>query len=124
MTLLDHICDVIHPLPQDINKVYSRILNWNPNPEKAKRLLHIITAEKQPLSLGEAPVALAFSAGTHDTIDNIHDHIETDDKRSQKTIRDLCGLLVAVDSTVYFLHQTTKEFLLRNNCKNCGFSRW
>ena len=118
------INQVIRHVPQSVNEAYTKILNRSPNHEKAKRILHIITAAKRPLSLGELSIALAFSAGSQYHIEEIYDRIEWNDQQFKTTIRDLCGLLlVVINSKVYFLHQTTKEFLVLNDSAAAAGSR-
>ncbi|GIJ89300.1 hypothetical protein Asppvi_008237 [Aspergillus pseudoviridinutans] len=80
--------------------------------DKARKLLHIITAAERPLSLWELALAMAFSAG-HVSMPDIWDELEEDDKKFERSIRALCGLfLVVMDGKVYLLHQTAKEFLV------------
>jgi ankyrin repeat protein len=105
---------VIQHLPPTVDSAYERILDRSLDADKARVLLHIITAAMRPLSLGELSLALAISAG-HRTFTDIRDEVEPED-RFRKTLRDLCGLLVVViDEKVYLLHQTAKEFLVRGN---------
>ncbi|KAE8376954.1 hypothetical protein BDV26DRAFT_305203 [Aspergillus bertholletiae] len=105
---------VVRDLPTTVDSAYEKILNRSPDKDKAKTLLHIITAAMRPLSLEEVSLALAIDAG-HQSLAAIHEDMEPKD-RFRKTLRDLCGLLVVViDDKVYLLHQTVKEFLVRNN---------
>ncbi|KAA8645102.1 uncharacterized protein ATNIH1004_009317 [Aspergillus tanneri] len=105
---------VIQHLPTTVDNAYERILDRSLDADKARILLHIITAAMRPLSLGELSLALAISAG-HQTFTEICDELEPED-RFRKTLRDVCGLFVVViDEKVYLLHQTAKEFLVRGN---------
>jgi hypothetical protein len=80
-------------LPKTVDEAYGRILDRCPGKDKARRLLHVVSAAERPLSLQELSLAMAFSAG-HRSISDILDELETDDKRSKKSIRDLCGLVL------------------------------
>ncbi|KAL6228936.1 hypothetical protein BDW75DRAFT_235566 [Aspergillus navahoensis] len=116
---------VIQHLPPTVDSAYERILDRSLDADKARVLLHIITAAMRPLSLGELSLALAISAG-HRTFTDIRDEVEPED-RFRKTLRDFCGLLVVViDEKVYLLHQTAKEFLVRDNnsAVNKNVTRW
>jgi ankyrin repeat protein len=110
-----NIRQTIQSLPPNVDEAYGRILDRSPDQVKARRLLHVITAAERPLSLRELSLAMAFSAG-YQSISDIRDELETDDKRLKRTIRDLCGLLVVIiDEKVYLLHQTAKEFLVQGS---------
>ncbi|KAL3475083.1 ankyrin repeat protein [Aspergillus californicus] len=110
-----HVHDTIRDIPEDVDAAYTRILDRSLDHAKARKLLHIVTAAERPLTLRETSVALAFS--TEDQpIHKIAHNIQTGDKRIQTMIRDLCGLfLVVIDRKVYLLHQTAKEFLVRQS---------
>ncbi|GKZ35264.1 hypothetical protein AbraIFM66950_005858 [Aspergillus brasiliensis] len=105
---------ILSDLPTTVDSAYERILNRSPDKEKAKVLLHIITAAMRPLYLEELSLALALSACFQAPTD-IADDMEPV-YRFRKTLRDLCGLFVIIlDDKVYLLHQTAKEFLVQNN---------
>ena len=86
-------------------------LSKSRNSKKAKRILHIVVAAARPLTLRE--MALASSI-----LENRRSYSDLDlgsESRFRETIRDICGLFVAIiDSRIYLLHQTAKEFLVRN----------
>ncbi|KAK6835207.1 hypothetical protein RU639_002115 [Aspergillus parasiticus] len=105
---------VMQDLPTTVDSAYEKILNRSSDKNKARVLLHIITAAMRPLSLDELSLALAVSAD-HKSLTAIRDDVEPKD-RFRKTMRDLCGLFVVViDEKVYLLHQTAKEFLIGDN---------
>ncbi|KAH6892555.1 ankyrin repeat-containing domain protein, partial [Thelonectria olida] len=99
----------LEEIPKTVDEAYESILARSPNPKKAAIILHIIVAAARPLSLGEMALVLAINENhgvSHDL------ELEPED-RFRITIRELCGLFVAVvDSKIYLLHQTAREFLV------------
>jgi hypothetical protein len=112
-------------LPKTVDEAYNRILSKSRDSEKAKRILHIVVAAARPLTLRE--MALAF------TIQESHRSYNDVDLKSEdrfcETIRDICGLFVAIiDSRIYLFHQTTKEFLVQDgqeiHPKSVRYLKW
>ena len=102
-------------LPKSVDEAYERILSKSRNFEEAKRLLHITVAAARPLTLKEMSLALALR-GNHQSYGDLDLKSE---ERFRENIRDLCGLFVTIiDSRIYLLHQTAKEFLVQNNLEN------
>ncbi|KAK4205832.1 hypothetical protein QBC37DRAFT_239001, partial [Rhypophila decipiens] len=98
-------------LPATVDAAYDRILSKSRNPEEAKKILHIVVAAARPLTVKEMTLALALRE-SHRSYDVIN--LEPED-RFRGNVRDICGLLVTIiDSRIYLLHQTAKEFLVRN----------
>ncbi|KJK66021.1 ANK ankyrin repeat protein [Aspergillus parasiticus SU-1] len=111
----------IQDLPTTVDSAYEKILDRSSDKDKARVLLHIITAAMRPLTLEELSLALAVSAG-HQSLIAARDDMEPKD-RFRKTLRDLCGLFVVViDGKVYLLHQTAKEFLVRSRSSNVNIN--
>lgn len=83
-----------------------------------------MTAAVRPLTLEEISLSLAVNAEDQ-SIDDIQDEIQTSEQ-TQIMIRDLCGLfLVVVEGKVYLLHQTAKEFLVKDPTRgDTGTSTW
>jgi ankyrin repeat domain-containing protein 50 len=103
----------IKEIPETIDRAYSKILDRSPDPGKAKRLLHIITAARRPLSLKEMSLALTIEE-SYKSYEDIEENLELE-TRFRVTVRELCGLFVTIiDAKIYLLHQTAKEFLVRN----------
>jgi ankyrin repeat protein len=99
-------------IPDTVEGAYNKILNRSPDQAKARRLLHIITAAKRPLTLQELSLCMALR-GENQSKQGIMDETEPV-HRFKHTVRDLCGLLLAiVDDKIYLLHQTVKEFLVQ-----------
>ena len=106
------IMNLTKRLPQGVYDAYEKLLKKSLDQEITKRLLHLILGAKRPLSLSEISVALALTS--QQSWDNIAEDIIQEDK-IQDTIRSYCGLFVTiVDKRVYLLHQTAREFLVRD----------
>ena len=102
----------IKKIPRTVDEAYDKILCRSRDFEKAKRLLHIMVAAARPLSLKEMALALAIQEN-HRSYDDLE--LEPED-RFRITVRELCGLFVTVvDSKIYLLHQTAKEFLVQKS---------
>ncbi|KAF4250500.1 hypothetical protein CNMCM8980_000868 [Aspergillus fumigatiaffinis] len=101
--------EIIQTVPQTVDEAYERMLNQSPDKEKARRLLHIVVGATRPLTIKEMRIALAL-----DLRHRKYDELDLEpEARFAKTVRNLCGLFVTIiDSKVYLLHQTAKEFLV------------
>ena len=109
------IVKAISRLPKTVDEAYERILSRSRNFEEAKRLLHIIVAAERPLTLKEMNIALALRESQR----SYGDLDLKSEERFRENVRDLCGLFVAIiDSRIYLLHQTAKEFLVQNSLAN------
>ncbi|KXX73585.1 Vegetative incompatibility protein HET-E-1, partial [Madurella mycetomatis] len=128
---LDMVAEGIHPnktisevtdyLPATVENAYDSILSKSRDQETAMDVLHIVTAAVRPLTLKEMSVALALRRTTqhpHNLGPNPDPESEpkpAPEDRFRKFIREICGLFVMViDSRIYLLHQTAREFLVRN----------
>jgi hypothetical protein len=113
----DRLKTLIDTIPESVDKAYERILNKIKNRDwvMARRLFHIIVVAAAPLTLREMNIALAIEEKLEKgEICQSIDHLVLDDENPFKTkVRNLCGLFVSViDSKVYLIHQTAKEFLV------------
>lgn len=104
--------DIISTLPTTVDQAYEAILAKSTNSKEARKLLHIIVATTRPLTLAEMDLALNLAPDA--SLGNyIPDWDRDEEDRYGKYIRNLCGLFVnIVDSKIYLLHQTAKEFLV------------
>jgi hypothetical protein len=101
-------------IPQNVDDAYNRILERSSDVKRARKLLHIVTAATRPLSVGEISLIMAIEE-THKSYDDVKQELEPEE-RFQGTLRDLCGLFVVIiDTKIYLLHQTAKEFLVRDD---------
>ena len=99
-------------LPKSVDEAYNRILSQSRDSKKAKRILHIVVAAARPLTLREMALAVTIRKN-HQSYSDLD--LKPQD-RFRENIRDICGLFVTiVESRIYLLHQTAKEFLVRND---------
>ncbi|OTA89192.1 hypothetical protein M434DRAFT_34467, partial [Hypoxylon sp. CO27-5] len=111
----DDLRTSIRQLPKTVEAAYDKILCRSHNQGQAKRLLHIVVAAERPLSLKEMALALAITKD-HQEYANLG--LQGEDQ-FRETVRELCGLFVTiVDSKVYLLHQTAKEFLVKEQASD------
>ncbi|KAA6412091.1 MAG: hypothetical protein FRX48_04241 [Lasallia pustulata] len=108
------IDSLLSDLPSKISDAYERILTRSSDEVHARILLQLIVAARRPLSLDEANVALTLA--THQGNCTSYKKLELWPLRSFKsTIQNMCGLFVSVrDGKVSLIHQTAREFLVRN----------
>ena len=102
----------IRQLPRTINQAYEAMLFRCPQPEQARKMLHIILASRRPLSLREMNMAYNIETGqkSREEVDLLPE------ESFGSYVKNLCGLLVRIHgSKIFLLHQTVKEFLLREN---------
>ncbi|KAL7957939.1 ankyrin repeat-containing domain protein [Trichoderma compactum] len=98
-------------IPKTVDEAYDRILSKSYDPEEATRILHIIVAAERALSLRELGFALSIRSH-HRSCNDIDIKSEA---RLRDNVRDTCGLFITIiHSRVYLLHQTAKEFLVRD----------
>jgi hypothetical protein len=109
---------------RNIDNVYAGLLNGKGSPVQARKLLSIILAATRPLTLGELNVALAIKPD-HDTFQNslearkpgfgTFEKLELDLRHPfENYLKSLCGhFLRVIRGKVYFVHETARQFLLR-----------
>ncbi|CAG7980422.1 unnamed protein product [Penicillium salamii] len=113
----------INELPKNVEQAYEEILQRcdDENKEDGRRLLEIVVAAPRPLTLSEIDVALEIqkSSRRYDELD-LEGILER-----RKWIRDACGLFVSIiESRVYLIHQTAREFLLRQAGESVSIGTW
>ncbi|KAH6640649.1 hypothetical protein F5144DRAFT_483119, partial [Chaetomium tenue] len=93
----DHIAEVAWQLPGDLASAYNKILHKSDHVDKAKCVVQIVVAAVEPLTVAEvASVLAAMSENDCFDIDFENDFI----------IREICGLVTVVDSTVRLIDET------------------
>ncbi|KAH0593451.1 hypothetical protein MHUMG1_08909 [Metarhizium humberi] len=99
----------IATLPGSINEAYEQILGKCTDPSSARKALCIILAASRPLTLSEMNVAMNI----HQSSQSIHDLDLEAERDFERSLRRWCGLFVSIHrGSIYFLHQTAREFLL------------
>ncbi|KAI0376539.1 hypothetical protein F5Y04DRAFT_209589 [Hypomontagnella monticulosa] len=107
----DSLKEYVLTLPPTVEAAYDKMLCRSRDREQAKRLLSIVIAAARPLSVEEMSAALAIKENHRKYADLKLEKAE----RFYLTVRELCGLFVmVVDSKIYLLHQTAKEFLVNS----------
>jgi len=108
--------NIVSTAPPDIAELYTKILDKSTNPEQARRILHIVVAAVRPLTLPEMNIAFRIRR-EHKASKDIGDLASG----WEKTVKNLCGLFVRViDSKIYLVHQTAREFLLQGSSPGHG----
>ncbi|KAK6500794.1 hypothetical protein TWF506_003557 [Arthrobotrys conoides] len=110
----DTIDKITSQLPRTVDEAYEKILSMSCKHGEAKRLLQIVVAATRPLALREMYVAFALK-DNHQSYDTLKDGLNPEYiERFGDDLRDRCGLFVrVVDSKIYLIHQTAKEFLVQ-----------
>ncbi|KAH6988821.1 hypothetical protein BKA56DRAFT_709913, partial [Ilyonectria sp. MPI-CAGE-AT-0026] len=101
----------IATLPVSVNHAYEQILSKSEDDQRpmVRKALSIILAASRPLTLSEMNVAVNIDY----TSQSIDDLDLEDDEDFKTRLRSWCGLFVSIhQGSIYFLHQTAREFLL------------
>ena len=108
---------LINTLPRSVEDAYEKMLGRidEEQVQEASCVLHIVVAAVRPLTLREMNIALAINGNLEygEPCQSYHNLELQSEEAFQEKIRTLCGLFVIiVDSKVYLIHQTAKEFLI------------
>ncbi|KAF4213269.1 hypothetical protein CNMCM5878_000164 [Aspergillus fumigatiaffinis] len=96
-------------IPRSVNAAYEQILNKSKDRSMVRKVLSIILAASQPLTLSEMNIAV----NVEDTSQSINDLDLENEEDFKSRLRGLCGLFISVyEGRIHFLHQTAREFLL------------
>jgi ankyrin repeat protein len=106
---------IIDTLPENVNQAYEKILSKCQDDPVVRRVLCIILAATEPLTVREMNIAASMTLEARSM-----DDADLEDPADFKSrLRSWCGLFVSVHhEKVYFLHQTAREFLLKNMGKS------
>ena len=109
---------IVSDTPHDLTELYTEILDKSSDPKEARRILHIVVGATRPLTLAEMFVAFRIRQHHRTTQD-----IEDMPLRFETTVKNLCGLFIRIiDSKVYLVHQTAREFLIKGS--ELGVGNW
>ncbi|PUU83435.1 NACHT-ANK domain protein transcript variant 1 [Tuber borchii] len=109
---------IVSDTPHDLTELYTKILDKSSHPEGARRILHIVVGATRPLTLAEIFVAFRIRQHHRTTKD-----IEVMPLKFETTVKNLCGLFIRIiDSKVYLVHQTAREFLIKG--RGFGAGNW
>jgi ankyrin repeat protein len=102
---------IIDTLPENVSQAYEKILSKCQDDPVVRRILCIILAAREPLTVREMNIAANLTPEARSIGD-----VDLEDPADFKSrLRRWCGLFVSVHhDKVYFLHQTAREFLLKN----------
>lgn len=109
-------------LPADLDAAYEKILNKTPTPDKTKRIPQIVVSAVRPLTLEEINIAQGIRPGMRSSTD-LKRYLLPDVSNS---VKHLCGLFLRnIDSKIYLVHQTAREFLIsQSNTAPQGSLNW
>lgn len=115
---------VLDTLPRTVEEAYENILR-RCKQEEARRVLYIVVAARRTLTLSEIDEALEIRT---DLASPSLSYVDLDCegvKQRKIMIRNSCGLFISVvDSRVFLIHQTAREFLVRKSNEMAGPSGW
>ncbi|KAJ5610606.1 hypothetical protein N7510_007325 [Penicillium lagena] len=114
----------INELPETVEDAYEKILERcnKGTRHDAKRLLEIIVAAQRPLTLSEIDVVLEIKT---DPDSRSCDDLDLEGANREQWILDTCSLFVSIiDSRIYLIHQTAREFLLRKWNERAATKGW
>lgn len=106
---LSSIAKSLDSLPDDLDQLYESAWAAFIDHEASHKLLGIILAANRPLKLEEVNIALSLGMNIT-SLEGLEQELEPD---AEYTIKQLGGFFIRIiDSTVFLVHQTAREFLL------------
>ncbi|KAJ9607047.1 hypothetical protein H2200_008119 [Cladophialophora chaetospira] len=111
-------------LPSSVEDAYEKILGRVDQEQRGnvKMILHIVVGARRPLHVEEMAIALGIATSSHSK--SLHKS-KLDPGRLENNVRDWCGLFVFIDhGRIFLIHQTAKEFLLKESGCTASPSRW
>uniref|UniRef100_A0A0B7KC70 Uncharacterized protein n=1 Tax=Bionectria ochroleuca TaxID=29856 RepID=A0A0B7KC70_BIOOC len=116
----------IEKLPTSVNEAYEQILSRTKEDTIVRKVLGIVLASRQPLTISDMNDAISVDYNTR----SINDlDLESNDVFKMH-LRSWCGLFISVHhERVYLLHQTAREFLvaeptIHNRTTTLSLQRW
>ena len=117
---VEQMTELINELPEGVTKTYEKLLQRCPNQSFARKVLGLVLVSAQPLTLDEIDIAIHIDSKST----SVASLQLIGSTRLRDTLPARCGHMISiVDSKIYFIHQTVKEFLV---CKGTGIfpTRW
>jgi ankyrin repeat protein len=114
----------IKSLPSSVEDAYEKILSRVGEEQRGnvKKILQIVVGARRPLTVQE--MAMALGIATSDKPKSLH-RVQIRPTILQDNIRDWCGLFVFINhDRIYLIHQTAKEFLIRDRDSTILQSGW
>ena len=103
------LLEVFDSLPTELGQSYQMMLSRSTDIDTTKKILQIVLAAEEPLTVTELQIALHIRK-EHRSIDDLN--LESEASFSGK-ISQLCGRILNIrDKRVHLIHSTAKEFLL------------
>ncbi|CAI7644417.1 unnamed protein product [Penicillium bialowiezense] len=111
---------LIDNLSESVEDAYEEILAKSPDREKARQILQLIIAARRPLAVSEIDIALEIKSSSSD-----YESLDREFDNRADSVRQACGLFVSIiDSHLYLIHQTAREFLTREKEELSTPSKW
>ncbi|KAF6792671.1 ankyrin repeat protein, partial [Colletotrichum sojae] len=114
---------LINNPPKTVFSAYAKLLESVDQVDKSKVrvLLNLIIVAERPLTLQEMNVAIHVRERERNSIDSEADLDLMPEHSFRKWLIHACGFFVTVyNKRVFFIHQTAKEFLVRDSHKSSG----
>lgn len=109
----------VQRLPPTLDKFYEDALESSRDRDACKRLLQIILVATRPLSLDEVNIALNIKEDKF-RVRDLCTELEPD---IEFRVKNLAGYFIRiVNSKVFFIHETARDFLLRTDVTNISYS--
>ncbi|PWW75705.1 hypothetical protein C7212DRAFT_357813 [Tuber magnatum] len=111
------LTNIASTAPASLDGLYTKILSKSTDSNRVRRVPNIVVAAARPLTLAEMNIALTIRRdhkSMRELSGNLHPVFE-------RTVKNLCGLFVRIiDSKVYLVHQTAREFLIKGSSLDQG----
>src|SRR5207302_3902858 len=114
---VEEFTDIISLTPRDLPEFYAKIIDKSSDPDKARRILHLVVGAARPLTVSEMHVAFRITRDPRSVRDLTGHHY----RAFEKTVKSFCGLFVRIiDSKIYLVHQTARVFLIMGSFTGQG----
>ncbi len=105
----EELLEVLDSLPAKLGQPFELMLSRSTDTETTKKILQIVLAAEEPLTVTEMQIALRIRTEHKSKSDM---NLEPDDTFSFRILQ-LCGRILSIrDERIHFFHDTAKQFLL------------